>query len=228
MKKLVLFALLVFAQRAFAFDLRGIQSNNEGVKRFSDERLGESYNSFVKSLADMPFQPEVHYNLGRTFFENKEYEKAYQESMVASRFAGDKNKEIKFLALFQAAAALAEQKKVDEAIEHYQQALELNPESKEAKTNIELLAQQQQGGGGGGEQQEQQKQDGDGQGQNQADQPRTNQNPDQKKQPRAFKSEELSKKDVENILDELERQEEQIRAKFQREGSKEAPKGKDW
>jgi Ca-activated chloride channel homolog len=206
--------------------LRGIQNNNRGVKSFTDERLSDSYNSFVTSLSDLPFSPEVHYNLGRTFFENKEYEKAYKESMTAAKFA-EPNSETRFQALFQAGAALGESKKVDEAIAVYQLALEIKPESKEVKTNIELLTQQQQGGGQGDQQQEQ-KQDGEGQGDQQKDQPNQGPKQDQKKQPKPFKSDDLSKKDVENILDELERQEEGIRAKFQREGSKDTPKDKDW
>lgn len=212
---------------AHAFDLRGIQNNNRGVKRYSEERLNESYSAFISSLGDLPFSPEVHYNLGRTFFENKEYEKAHKESMIAAKYAEQKS-ETRFQALFQAAASLAELKKVDEAIALYQEALEIKPESIETKTNIELLTAQQQGGGQGEQQQQDQQSQGDGQGQQDKQDQQGDKQQEQKKQPKPFKSENLSKKDVENILDELERQEEEIRAKFQREGSKDKPKDKDW
>ncbi len=225
MRTVFVLFILIFSATAHGFDLRGIQSNNRGVKSYTDERLGDSYNAFVGALSDLPFSPEVHYNLGRTFFENKEYEKAYKESMTAAKFA-EPNSETRFQSLFQAAASQAESKKVDEAVAIYQMALEIKPDSKEVKTNIELLTKQNQGGGQGEPQQD--PQEGEGQGDQQQPQPNQGPKQDQKKQPKPFKSEDLSKKDVENILDELERQEEQIRAKFQREGSKDSPRDKDW
>jgi Ca-activated chloride channel family protein len=222
---LLLILISVVSLDASAFDLKGIQNNNQGVKAFKEERLNDAYNAFVTSLSELPFSPEIHYNLGRTFFENKEYDKAQKEAKIAAKYAPEKS-ETKFQALFLQGASLGEAKKVDEAIAAYQEALEIKPDSVEVKTNIELLTQQQQGGGGGEDQQQQQQQ-GDGKDQKQ-DPNQGQQQQQQQKQPKPFKSDELNKKDVENILDELERQEEEIRAKFQREGVKEAPKDKDW
>lgn len=210
-------------------ELTGIRRNNQGVGRFKAEKYNEAYDQFVKGLSELPFQAEPHFNLGRVYYENKEYEKALKESLTAERIAT--TPEMKFLSLFQAGAAAGAMKKVDRALEYYQAALEFAPESKETKTNIELLLAGGQGGGGEDGQQDPngdpKDKDKDGQGKEQEkkqDQPRQN----TKQQPKQFKSEQLSKKDVENILDELKQQEEQIRAKFQREGAKDAPKDKDW
>jgi tetratricopeptide (TPR) repeat protein len=203
--------------------LRGIQNNNSGVKRYNGEKMTEAYDEFARGLADLPFQPEVHYNLGRTLFENKEYKRSYQESMTAAKLA-EKDPEIHFHSLFQAASAKAADKKVDEALALYQQALELKPDSKETKTNIELLLAGGAGSGDGGE--PSQDKQGQGEGEEQPQNPRQVENP--RSTPRPFKSQDLSKKDVENILDELKSQEENIRAKFQREGAKDAPNDKDW
>ena len=233
MKKTAAFSLLVFvasavAVRADAFELRGIRSNNDGVSSYEKKKYSESFDRFARGLGDLPFDPKVHYNLGRTLLENKEYEKAYSESMMAAKLA-EKDPEMKFHSLFQAASALALTKKVDEAIATYQQALDIKPDSKETKTNIELLI----AGGGEGEGENDEKKDGDkkkdqkgGGDQEQPQNPQKVENP--RPTPRPFKSQDLSKKDVENILDELRAQEENIRAKFQREGAKEAPKDKDW
>ncbi len=215
---------------ADASDLKGIRRNNQGVGRFKAEKYHEAYDQFVQGLGELPFQAEPHYNLGRVYYENKDYEKALKESLTAERLAH--TPEMKFLSLFQAGAAAASMKKVDKALELYQAALELAPESKETKTNIELLLAGGQGGGGEDQQQDQngdpkdQKKDGQGEKDQEKKQDQPRQNP--KQQPKQFKSEQLSKKDVENILDELKQQEEQIRAKFQREGAKDAPKDKDW
>lgn len=226
---LSLAALSLYAERSEAFQLRGIQKNNQGVQAYQKEQLTNSYDHFARSLGDLPFQPEVHYNLGRVFYENKEFGKSLQESLTAAKLAPEKS-EARFLALFQAASALAQLKKVDDAIAMYQRALEIKPDSKETKTNIELLIAA--GGQGQGEDQSDQSggqpkdQPKDGEGDQPKDGPRTNQPPPNT--PKPFKGEDLSKRDVENILDELKRQEEQIRAKFQREGAKDAPKDKDW
>ncbi|MCM2281497.1 MAG: tetratricopeptide repeat protein [Bdellovibrionaceae bacterium] len=221
-------ALVLVSIPAHAIDLRGIKNNNDGVTAYKKEKYSEAFQKFAQGMGDLPFDPRVHYNLGRTLLENKEYEKAYTESMMAAKLA-EKDPQTKFAALFQAATALAQQKKVDEAIAKYQEALELQPDSVETKTNIELLISQG-GNGGGDDSQEQQQGDQDqqkqGQGDQEQQQPQKVENP--KGTPKPFQSKELSKKDVENILDELRAQEENIRAKFQREGAKDAPKDKDW
>lgn len=54
-----------------------------------------------------------------------------------------------FASLFNQGQLLARENKIDEALNKYQEALALNSESIEVKTNIELLMQQKQGGGQG-------------------------------------------------------------------------------
>jgi len=220
---------IVMAEPLLASEFRGILRNNEGVRNFNEKRYNQAFEKFGQSLGDLAFEPQVHYNLGRVYFENKDYEKAYRESLNAAKLA-TKNRDLQFLALFQAAAALGEMKKVDEAIMTYQQALEINPGSVEVKTNIELLVQQGQGGGGDQSQQQAQGNGNSDDQQNQGQQPNNPSQPmvNRRDQPRSFQGKDLTNKDVENILDELEAQEESIRAKFQREGSKDLPRDKDW
>ena len=64
----------------------------------------------------------------------------------------------KFKALFSAGAVAGELKRVDEALDYYQRALEHDPKSVETKSNIELLAQQGAGGGKGDDDQKKQDQ----------------------------------------------------------------------
>lgn len=238
-------ATLAFAMRAQAGELRGILRNNEGVKKLEAGRKVEAYDRFTDALADLPFAGEVHYNLGNSFLENKEFDKAMSEYRQAVKLApGDsaREKDLRFKALFNAGVAAAEGKKVDEALGLYQQALDTRPESIEAKTNIELLTRQQQGGGEGENQDkkdpkgDQQNKDKKNDGQDNKDQDKKGQDkkeqqsqqPKPKPTPKPFKSEHLDQQDVNKILEELKRQEEQIRARMQREGAKDAPRDKDW
>lgn len=225
-----------------ANDLRGIWQNNQGVRKFDGKRSVEAYDRFNDAMVDLPFSPEVHYNLGNSFLTNKEYDKALNEYSQATRFStgnSKKERDTRFKALFNSAVVLTELKRIDEAIDQYQRALEINPDSIETKTNIELLAQSQSGGGEGQDQEKKQDQGGDkkdqkqGQGdqdQEKQQQPQQPQNQGQKPKPspRPFKSEDLSQQDVNRILEELKRQEDSIREKMNKEGSKDAPKDKDW
>lgn len=248
MKKRALFVLLILIASTAPFeadanDLRGILRNNQGVRKFDGEKPVEAYDRFNDAMVDLPFSPEVHFNLGNSFMVNKEYDKALNEYSQALRYStgeGKRDRETRFKALFNAAVALTELKRVDEAIDRYQQALEIMPDSIETKTNLELLAKSQGGGGEGQDQQNKQNQNGDqkddGQGQGDQDKEKQQQpKPDQqnkgqkpKPSPRPFKSDDLSQQDVNRILEELKRQEDSIREKMNKEGSKDAPRDKDW
>ncbi len=219
--------------------LRGILYNNQGVRSQNAKKLMDAYNKFNSALIDLPFSPEVHFNLGNSFLENKEYEKAVSEYRQTLKLTGDKtshDRALRFYALFNSGVAMAEQKKTDEALAFYQSALDYNSKSLETKTNIELLAQQ--GGGQGDGDSKDKKQDKDGKGE-QKPKPdpnkpnKDNQKPqDQQKQeqpkPKPFQSKELNQQDVNRILEELKRQEGSIREKMQKEGPKDAPLDKDW
>jgi tetratricopeptide (TPR) repeat protein len=140
--------------------------------------------------------------------------------------------------LFNLATIQAEQKNNDKALELYQKALDIDPESIEVKTNMELLTQQDSGGGGGqDDKQQDKKNDKDkkgGEGDKKDDQKNgQNKKNDEKFEnprptPRPYQSEEISQQDMKRILEELKRQEGNIRARMDNERKKEAPAAKDW
>lgn len=207
-----------------------IFKNNSGVDKLKSEKPLEAYRDFKESLVDDPKNGVIHLNMGLTFQLNKEYDKAIQEYSVAARESS--NPEIKFDANFNAGTAATELKQYDRALAFYQAALEIQPDSKEAKTNIELLVQSKAGGGSGDDKQDDKK-DGDGksksnQGQGQQPPQKNNPGPTNRNQPQPFKSQDLSKQDVDRLLNELKRQEEQIRGRIKEGKSQEAPPDKDW
>ena len=166
------------------------------------------------------------------------------------------DREAHFRALFNSGVALTELKRKDEALDAYQAALEIDPTSVETKTNIELITAQgggegegddkdkdpkdqknKDGKGGGKDQDKDKKKDdkdkkdkddkGDKKDEKKPQQPDKVDNP--KPSPHPFKSDDLSQQDVKRILEELKRQEEQIRTRMENDQqSKEAPPGKDW
>ena len=136
-------------------------------------------------------------------------------------------------------------KKIPEALDNYQVALDFVPSSHEIKTNIELLMQKQQDQKQKNEQQNEQQQKKDDQsdkGKN--DKGRDNSEKDNKDnkgeeskkasspkyQPRPFKGDQLSEGDVKKILGELKNQEQKIRANFDKKEKKgkRTENEKDW
>ena len=221
-----LLILLLLASSTHAGELRGVIKNNQGVSRYDKGRPVDSYDFFTDALGELPYAPEVQYNIGNAFLQMKDADRAVKQYDTAIRLAPSESKrdqEVRFRSLFNKAAILASQNKVEEALTNYQQALLLKPDSEETKTNMELLIQ---GGSGGGKGDKEDKSKEGGEGEQQ--QPQKFENQQQKPQPQPYKGKDLSKQDVDRILDELKQQEEQIRAKQQREGAKDAPPDKDW
>jgi tetratricopeptide (TPR) repeat protein len=205
--------------------------NRTGLKHLGDKAYYPAYQEFLKALESDPLNPDVQMNLGLTFEANEEYGKAEQAYRGALELVPEKSP-LRFEALFNLAGALAKQKKIDAALAAYQACLEINPDSIEVKTNIELLWQGGQGQGKGDQDDKNQKKGQDNKDQDQKrgrqsekDQPE--QQP-RKQQPKPFQSQDLSKEDVKRILDEIKNQEQAIRAEEYQKGPKEAPRGKDW
>ncbi len=246
----ILTHLTSFAQ---ASELGGILKNNAGVQKFSSEKSSGAYGDFTGALSDLPYEGAVHFNLGNAFLKNHEFEKALSEYAAAGQAAKENtrfNLEIRFRSYFNAAVAQTELKKNDEALQLYQQALGVHPDSKEAKTNMELLSKSSQGQGKGDDQDkkddkdnEKDKKDKKDDKKNDKDDKKDDKSKDDKKDdkpkdpekfdnpkpsPKPFKSEDLTQQDVKRILEELKRQEEQIRGRMENEQRKSAPPGKDW
>ena len=218
----------LFVEHVFAENPSVVYKNNKAVDMFTDEKIVESKIQLEKEVVSYPKAPALHYNLGVVHENSKEPEKAIQEYLSTARISEDQD--LKFQSLFNAARISGEQKNIPNALKYYQAALEIRPESQEVKNNIELLFQGN--GGGGGDSEKEQKSD-----QQKKDDKKDQKNPqpqdqkqdqNKKQAPKPFKSEELSDQDVRRILDELKRQEEQIRAKMNNQKSKETPNGKDW
>ncbi len=221
MKSILVAALLVLAQHSAADEsLVTIRENNRGVTELTKEKAFEAEKTFLNALAEDPFNVVLKYNLATSYLAQKKYDAAIKEYEAVLRRA-ELNKDLAFAAHFNAAVAAGENKNIDLALSHYQGALDLQPGSKEVKTNIELLTS---GKGGGG-----------GEGDNKNDDPKDPKGKDPGKSPQnGDKSKDkpekpIGEKEMKNILEELGRQEQRIRA-LEYGDKKGAEKGpnKDW
>lgn len=251
MKKLALFFILLgLTGCGNQLHLKTISLNREGSADLTKQNFQGANAKFIEALRFNPFLSRLHSNLGLSFEGLQQAEKAQQAYAEAGRLAeAVEDREVMFVARFNEAQLLGKAKKVDEALALYQKALEIVPDSKETKTNIELLIQQQQGGGGQGENKDKKEnQDGKGDQQQQDQKGDQDQKQDDKDQdgkdgkdkkekqyqnspkykPRPFAGKELSEADVKKILGEIKQQESKIRADYNRKEMKEQPRDKDW
>lgn len=191
-------------------------------------------NETLKALRKNPLQAHLHMNLGLAETGLGHANQALGSFQMAEELAGN-DPAMLFIARFNAATVLANQKKIDEAIAKYQGALEIDPNSRETKTNIELLMQQQQQqqngeGEGDGENKDKQEQDSkDGKGEKNQKEPKDFKESKQYKP--KFESKSLSEGDVKKILEEIKRQEKQIHGneeKLEQRQNKDNPNDKDW
>lgn len=235
-KILIPLLFLSTASPAHAAGMDAFLNNNAGLRHFKNKLYFQSYQDFLKALQSEPLNPDLQINLGMTFVANEEWEKAEKAFMSAFDLSkGDKTRE--FTSLFNIAFVRWQKGDIDGALQAYQKALEIEPESLEVKTDIELMWQSQQGkgqgqqgqNGGKGDNQDNKKDQNKDQNKDDKQKNQDKQYENQKKpQPKPFESKDLSKEDVRKILDEISNQEQSIRAKEYDKGAKEHSYDKDW
>ncbi len=231
-KTVILFFAVFVGVFAHAASLKAYVSNSQGLIHYQGKLFFQSYQDFLKALEEEPFNPDLQMNLGLTFAQNEEWDKA-EKAFVSSYQLSKGDKEREFMSLFNIGVVRGQKGDIDGALQAYQSALEIEPESLEVKTNIELLFQGQGKGGGksgkqggkGDDKDDQQKQN-DSHENNDKNQDKKYEQP--KQQPKQFQSKDLNKEDVRKILDEIQNQEQSIRAKEYDKGAKERKNDKDW
>lgn len=226
-KSLAILLASLNASMAGATTLNSYLRNREGLQKFQAKSYYPAFQDFTRALNDDPLNAEVHLNIARTLEANEEFEKAEKAYKgVLNLLPADSTR--RFETLFNLAGVQGKQRKIAEALDTYQAALELDPDSIEVKTNIELLWHQGEGEGEGNEGNEQKEpKDQRGRGEQEKDEPKQPEKK-QKKQPKPFESKELSPQDVKKILDEIKNQEQSIRADENDKGAKDAPRDRDW
>lgn len=220
MIRLFVSLILFLATSANADETLGtIRNNNRGVSELEKEKGFQAEKTFLDTLAEDPFNVVLKYNLGTSYLSQKKYDAAAKEYSAILRRA-ELNQDLAFAAQFNAAIAAQENKNVDLALKHYQGALDLKPDSKEVKTNIELLTNAKGGGGGQGDQKSDPKDpkgDDPGSGAQNGDKSK-----DKPEKP-------IGEKEMQDILEELGRQEQRIRAlEYGNKKGVEKGPSKDW
>lgn len=242
-----LFFFLLFSSVTFAqYSIKEIQTSKKALNYLENKNTAQALQVLSEGLKLFPESDLLHFNLGHVFLADNKIESAIASFKTAQNYSN--TNEIKFSSSYNIGLIYQLQKKNDEAILNYQQALDFNPESKETKINIELMTQQQSGGEGDNQNQDAKsdsRQDQKDKGQQSGDsddkqkkEDQADQNNENNKQPPKinrgqapkpqFNSKELTPSDVNKILGELKQQEQKIRSEYNKQSKKEKINGKDW
>lgn len=125
--------------------------NSRFIGFYSEKKTAEAKSEILQVKELRPEDYRIDSNLAAALKLEDKYpdsEKSLDEALrqIDRAYPNLSEEKIKaqFVIYFNKGVLSTEQKKIDEAIDSYQQALDLIPSSKEAKTNIELLIRDQQ------------------------------------------------------------------------------------
>lgn len=171
------------------------KKNKEGVRLYNEGKVDDALSKWRDAQIDNPDKEELHYNIGGALYKQKKYEdsfNAYEKSLSS------KDAELHEKTYYNMGNSFYRMGKLPEAIEYYKKALDINPDDKDAKYNIEFVRKKIKENLGKKEtqqsqtQKQQQKQEKEGKGEDQ----RTQQGQEQESQQARVKEEE--KKEGEN------------------------------
>ncbi len=122
--------------------LKAFLLDRKAKSALQKKQYEEAQNLYFNMLEVDPNLAEAHSNIGNILLFNKKEEdslKSLQEALKIAQF--HQEKKVEFLVRYNLGVYFGLQKKIPEALEQYQAALEIIPDSIETKHNIELLIQ---------------------------------------------------------------------------------------
>ena len=143
-----------------------LQKDFEARRHLKDEKYEDALQSYYNLVEINPNFAGTHSNIGILLNMVQKPEEALKSLEHGLQVAKEtKDFAAEFAIQYNLGTYFGQLKKIDEAIGHYQAALDIVPSSIEAKTNIELLIQQKKQSGQNGDQSQDQKDQQNQQGQ---------------------------------------------------------------
>ena len=184
------------------------QNERKYIRHGNSQYLKEKYDDaevqYRKALEKNPGSKKADYNLANTLYKQEKYQAAGTKYLNLAENEKEKRELSRYY--YNLGNSLFKENNLKESIEAYKNSLKNNPADMDAKHNLQLamnmLNVQQQQQNQDNQQQQQQQEQGDEQKQAQ-------------QQP--VKKDEISKEDAERILDALEREEDDVLKKLQKQ-----------
>lgn len=111
--------------------------NEKGNAEFEQKKFQTALENYRKAQVKNPEDPVILYNLAAGLYQNQEYQEAKKHLETA--IAKTKDPELKAKALYNYGNTLYRLGDFEKSIESYKKALEINPDDKDAKYNLEFL-----------------------------------------------------------------------------------------
>jgi Ca-activated chloride channel homolog len=177
-----------------------------GNRFYNKQEYEQSQTNYEKALKKSPGNPDAHFNLGDAFYRKNDYEKAAGSYDDVLQSKADEN--TRQSAYYNKGVAMIRQKKIDESIDAWKNALRLNSADSDARENLvkALLEKKKQE-----EQQQQNKKDKPDKKKSDDKQKKDQNKPDNSPKPQQSK---LSKQQVEQYLKSLEQREKDVQDKM--------------
>jgi Ca-activated chloride channel family protein len=216
---LLLLALAAVRPAAAQSANTDIRSGNRYYKKAQLDKSVQQYQSAVQKA---PANPTANYNLGNALFRKNDYDQAAKSYDATVQNSQDKT--LKEKGYYNKGVAMVKQKKLQESIDAWKEALKLNADDADARENLEKALTQQK--------QQQQQQNQNNKQKDQKDKKDEKKNQDQQQQqqqqPKPQPSR-LNKQQVEQLLKALEQKENDLHNKMQQNKVKTPNQpDKDW
>lgn len=186
-----------------------------GNKLYKEGKYDQALPEFEKALSQNPGNPVTRYNIGNAQFRKEDFVasgKSFEEAASSAT-----TKDLKQRSLYNQGVSLSKQKKLQESIGAYKQALRLNPQDETNRYNLEKALS---------ELKKQQRNNEQKQQQQQQDQKKKQDKQPPKPQPQKPN---LDKKKIEQFLKSLEQKEQEVQRKMQQNKTRAASQPeKDW
>ena len=190
----------------------------KGNRYYKEQKFEESQKQYQQALQQSSDNAAANYNLGNTQFRKNSFEDAAKSYDDASAHSDDK--EVKEKSIYNKGVASIKQKKLEESIAAWKDALKLNPEDEDARDNLEKALMEQKN------KQQKDNRNQDNKKQDNKDQQKQDQK--QQQQPQQQKSR-LTKQQVEQLLKALQQKEKDVQDKMNQNKMKTLSQPeKDW
>jgi Ca-activated chloride channel family protein len=138
LSSIFIFLIIIFSSRLYADSLySGMQ---QGDSLYNEEKFDEALNLFVDAQIEAPENIKLKYNIASSHYKMKNYEEAVKGYLDVAAAAQDVK--IEETALYNVGNAMYRQGKLQEAVEYYKKAIELDPEDKDAQHNLEFVREE--------------------------------------------------------------------------------------
>ncbi len=103
---------------------------HKGETLYSEEKYDEALKEFLDAQVERPEDIQLKYNIGNTHFQMRNFQEA-EESFWATANSGEP--ELEQNAFYNLGHCAYRQGKLEDAVNHYEKSLELNPEDEDAR-----------------------------------------------------------------------------------------------